>query len=338
MFAKAVAISALLAIANAGAPAVVQYSNPSVGVGGSNTVRGFAGLSSVTHQAKAVDSPFSTVRKTDTRVTNDAVAYASPVPQQVVQYAQPGVQYTQQAPTVQYAQQAPVQYTQQAPVQYTQQAPVQYAQPAVQYTQQPTVQYAQQPTVQYASAPVQYAAAPVQTVAKVAAAPAVTYAQPTYAAVSGPGAYYNYAPVQAAPAVTYAQQSVAAVSGPRPFYNYAPVAYASGPAQAVAYGTKTLSGAPVAVQQVAKVAAYPPPPATLQYHQPTVYAQQAVGKVGVGQVSYGSPVVAKVAAAPLTRAVPVAKTANLLGVNFSPISPQTASLHFNGFGTSYTLF
>lgn len=99
---QAVTIFACVAVARAGAPVAYQIGNPSIGIGGANTVRGFAGLSSVTHQAKvhiifssnssssswyviiftpflflnsqAVDSPFSTVRKTDTRVTNDAVA------------------------------------------------------------------------------------------------------------------------------------------------------------------------------------------------------------------------------------------------------------------------
>ncbi|ODN06600.1 Larval/pupal cuticle protein H1C [Orchesella cincta] len=282
MFAKAVAISALLAVAQAGvAPAVVQYSSPSVGVSGSNTVRGVAGLSSVTHQAKAVDSAFSTVRKTDTRVTNDA----QPIYAQQVQ----PVQYTQQV------QAAPVQYAQQIqPVQYTQQvqaAPVQYAQqvqPAVQYTQQvqPAVQYAQQvqPAVQYAQQ--------VQ--------PAVQYAQ------------------QVQPAV-YQQASIAAVSGPRPYYNYAPVAYAQ---PGVQYGTKTLSG--VAPVGVAKVAAAPVQYAgAVQYHQPT-FVQQAVTKVA-------APVA-------LAKTVPVAKTANLLGVNFSPIQPGVATSYFNGFGASYSLF
>ena len=59
------------------APAVFAGS---VGAQSEHTVRGFGGLSTVSHQAKAVHTPYSHVHKTDTRITNDAVhAYAAPV-------------------------------------------------------------------------------------------------------------------------------------------------------------------------------------------------------------------------------------------------------------------
>ncbi|CAG7827929.1 unnamed protein product [Allacma fusca] len=76
---KAVAILAFVAAAQAistGNP----YLNPHIGVQGEQTVRGYGGLNTVSHQSKSVVSPHSSVQKTDTRVTNDALtAYASPL-------------------------------------------------------------------------------------------------------------------------------------------------------------------------------------------------------------------------------------------------------------------
>jgi len=299
MFAKAVVISALFAAAHAGVvqPQVSYLSNPSVGVGGSNTYRGVAGLSSITHQAKAVDSAFSTVRKTDTRVTNDAVAYAQP---QVAYAAQPQVAYAQPAPVAYaapsyaYAQPQYTQYAHAVAQPALAPAPVAYAQPA----------YAAAPAVAYGT--------------KTVSASPVAYAQPAYAAA--PVQYAQQAPV------AYAQQAPVAYAQPAPvaYAQQAPVAYAQpayAAAPAVAYGSKTISAAPVAYAQPAYAAG----PAPIAYAQgPAVYAKQPVAKF-----------------AQVARAVPLTKTApatNLLGVAFSPISPQTATLHFNGFGTSYSLF
>ncbi|XP_069688804.1 pupal cuticle protein C1B-like [Periplaneta americana] len=92
---KYVILAALVAVANAGflsAPAVgyAGYAAPAVGYAGyagyaappaigashQSTVRSLDGNSAVSHYSKAVDSPFSSVRKYDTRISNDAVALA----------------------------------------------------------------------------------------------------------------------------------------------------------------------------------------------------------------------------------------------------------------------
>nr|CAD7267060.1 unnamed protein product [Timema shepardi] len=95
---KCIVLAAVLAVANAGylggpaisygapalsyaAPALsyaapVAVHAPSVGSSHESTVRSLDGNSAVTHYSKAVDSAFSSVRKVDTRVSNDAQALA----------------------------------------------------------------------------------------------------------------------------------------------------------------------------------------------------------------------------------------------------------------------
>nr|CAD7435002.1 unnamed protein product [Timema monikensis] len=82
---KCIVLAAVLAVANAGylggaavsygAPSVAVHA-PSVGSSHESTVRSLDGNSAVTHYSKAVDSAFSSVRKVDTRVSNDAQALA----------------------------------------------------------------------------------------------------------------------------------------------------------------------------------------------------------------------------------------------------------------------
>nr|CAD7257079.1 unnamed protein product [Timema shepardi] len=103
--AECIVLAAVLAVANAGylggpaisygapalsyaapalsyaAPALsyaapVAVHAPSVGSYHESTVRSLDGNSAVTHYSKAVDSAFSSVRKVDTRVSNDAQALA----------------------------------------------------------------------------------------------------------------------------------------------------------------------------------------------------------------------------------------------------------------------
>jgi hypothetical protein len=74
-------LAALLAIADAEGPAAYStFTAPidygSVGSTHESTVKGFGGNSVISQYSKAVDTPYSSVRKYDTRISNDALAYA----------------------------------------------------------------------------------------------------------------------------------------------------------------------------------------------------------------------------------------------------------------------
>ncbi|XP_036219619.2 pupal cuticle protein C1B [Bactrocera oleae] len=173
---KFVVLSALLAVASAGVLQPITYAhvaNPAVDAVASshqNVVRTFDGT--VSQYSKTIETPYSSVHKTDTRVSNNvyqpAVAktvYAAPAPAAVyahsvpvartVAYAAPAV-----AKTVTYAAPAPV-YHHEVPVAKT----VTYAAPAV----AKTVTYAAPAvakTVTYSApvpVPVYHHAAPVAT-------------------------------------------------------------------------------------------------------------------------------------------------------------------------------
>lgn len=86
-----------MAVANAGflsAPAVgyaaapIAVHAPAIGASQQSTIRTLDGNSAVSHYSKAVDSAFSSVRKYDTRISNDAVALAHAT------YAAPAVAYS----------------------------------------------------------------------------------------------------------------------------------------------------------------------------------------------------------------------------------------------------
>ncbi|XP_017864014.1 PREDICTED: cuticle protein 16.5 isoform X2 [Drosophila arizonae] len=184
-FRYVISLCALVAYANAGLLAShVAVANPAVDAVAStqqNVVRSFGGT--VSSYSKAVDTPYSSVRKTDTRVQNNvytpAIAkttYAAPL-------------YTQATPLVQktvYAAQAPVlaktvsygapSFTYSAPAPVVAKT-VSYGAPAVTYSA-PAPVLAK--TVSYAApAPVlakTVYSAPV--IAKSYAAPAVAYAAP----------------------------------------------------------------------------------------------------------------------------------------------------------------
>ncbi|KAH8302755.1 hypothetical protein KR044_010523 [Drosophila immigrans] len=166
-----ISLCALVAYANAGLIAShVAVANPAVDAVAStqqNVVRSFAGT--VSSYSKAVDTPYSSVRKSDTRIQNNvyspAIAHAAPL-------------YTQATPIVEktvYAAPAPVV------------AKTVYAAPSVHYAAPApvvakTVSYAAPvvaKTVSYAAPAVHYAA-PAPVVAKTVsyAAPAVAYAAP----------------------------------------------------------------------------------------------------------------------------------------------------------------
>lgn len=204
MYGKALILFAIIAAVNAGVTPAVTYvhDSPHLGAQSEHTVRGFAGLSSVSKQAKAVDSAFSSVRTNDVRVTNNA-AYAAFAP---AAYAAP-------AP-VAYAAPAPVAYAAPAPVVKTAvaAAPVHYAHHT--YSAVPAVAHtyaAPAPIVKSYAAPAPvatYAAAPA--IAKVHAPAVATYAAPAYATYAAPAVAKVHAPAVA----TYAAPAVAKVHQP----------------------------------------------------------------------------------------------------------------------------
>lgn len=139
---KIVCVLALIAIANAGVlldtvqiaqnyAAPFTYSDTAVGSTQEKVVRSFDGT--VSHYSKSVDTPFSSVRKTDTRVNNKVytpVAYHADVP--VTYHAAPiGSSATSTAyhvPSIDalHYQAAPVAYS--SPIKTLQ--PIQYSHPA----------------------------------------------------------------------------------------------------------------------------------------------------------------------------------------------------------------
>jgi hypothetical protein len=104
-----VILAAVLAVANAGylaAPAVTAYAAPaSVAVAtptitsqSQNTLRSYGNLGQVSTYTKSIDTPFSSVRKSDVRVSNDALAYAAAPA--VAYHAAPAVAAYHAAPAV----------------------------------------------------------------------------------------------------------------------------------------------------------------------------------------------------------------------------------------------
>ncbi|KAJ4436695.1 hypothetical protein ANN_16827 [Periplaneta americana] len=89
---KYVILAALVAVANAGflsAPAAVGYAAPALGYAAavstpaitsqhSNILRSYGNLGQVSTYSKTIDTPYSSVRKSDVRVSNDALAYHAP--------------------------------------------------------------------------------------------------------------------------------------------------------------------------------------------------------------------------------------------------------------------
>ncbi|KAE8572937.1 pupal cuticle protein G1A [Halyomorpha halys] len=77
---KVLIFAAAVAAAQAGYIAPVSYGLASTAIGSSSqsTLRSADGSSAISQYSKAVDTAFSSVRKTDTRITNDA-RYITPV-------------------------------------------------------------------------------------------------------------------------------------------------------------------------------------------------------------------------------------------------------------------
>nr|AYA49985.1 cuticular protein 44-aa motif 1 [Leptinotarsa decemlineata] len=186
----AVAHAAPVAVAHA-APVVSTYASspvaihaPAYGATHQSVERSLGGAQSVSHYSKAVDSAFSSVRKYDTRITNDALSVAhAPV---VSAYSAAPVYAKAVAPAVAYSA-APSfssSYIQKA-------APLAYASYA---HAAPVATYAAHaaPVAAYAAhaAPVaSYSAGPVVTKAAVAYSPAAVVSHMTF---SGLGTAYQW--------------------------------------------------------------------------------------------------------------------------------------------------
>ncbi|CAH1176488.1 unnamed protein product [Phaedon cochleariae] len=190
--------------------APVSIHAPAYGASHQSVERSLGGAQSVSHYSKAVDSAFSSVRKYDTRITNDALSVA------------PVATYAAHAPVATYAS-APVFTKTVAPLAYSA-APavsssyIHQASSPVYAAQAPVATYASAPVIAKAVAPVAYAHAPVATYAT--HAPVATYA--AHAPVA---TYAAHAPV-----ATYAAHA-------------APVAYSAGPVvtkSAIAYSPATV--------------------------------------------------------------------------------------------------
>jgi len=125
MFSKVAILFAIVAGSCALTPGHIAYDGAyAQGAQSEHTVRGFAGLSSISKQAKAIHSPYSVSQKHDTRVTNDAAyGYAAPA----YGYAAPAYGYAG-APL---AHPAYAQHAYAAPVAHPAYAQHAYAAPAV---------------------------------------------------------------------------------------------------------------------------------------------------------------------------------------------------------------
>ncbi|KAF4523752.1 hypothetical protein B566_EDAN010252 [Ephemera danica] len=99
-------LSACLAVANAGfLAAPVAVSAPAVASVSQNTYRGFGNVGQVSTYSKSLDTPFSSVRKSDVRITNGGgfaapVAYAAPYSPYVAKVATPVAYASPYAPAV----------------------------------------------------------------------------------------------------------------------------------------------------------------------------------------------------------------------------------------------
>jgi hypothetical protein len=179
-------------VAHAAGPAAYStYTAPldygSVGSTHESTVKGFGGNSVISQYSKSVDTPYSSVRKYDSRISNDALAYA-PAAHAI---ATPAVAYGA-APALAYGA---------APgVAYGAGIRAYGAAPAVAYGAAPAVAYGAAPAVAYGAGIRAYGAAPALAYG---AAPAVAYGaaySPAIAktAVAAPlGVAYSAAPAVA---------------------------------------------------------------------------------------------------------------------------------------------
>lgn len=171
---------------NAAVSAPLAIHAPAIGSSQQSVVRSLDGNSAVSHYSKAVDTAFSSVRKYDTRVTNDAKylqyatapVYHAPAPAVYTAaaapaaYAPASAYYAAAAPIVKTVASAPAYYTAASPIVKTV-APAAYA-PAPAYYAAPSPIVKTIAPAAYAPASAYYApAAPI--VKTIAAAPVVAH-------------------------------------------------------------------------------------------------------------------------------------------------------------------
>lgn len=153
------------------APALA-VATPAIGASHQSTIRSFDGT--VSHHSKAVDTAFSSVRKADTRISNNvyspaiAATYAAPAaPALYASHAAPAVYTSHAAPAVYTSHAAPTVYTS-------------HAAPAL-YASHPA------PAVYSQAAPAIYAAAPKTLAYAASATPVVAHVS-----FDGLGAHYAW--------------------------------------------------------------------------------------------------------------------------------------------------
>lgn len=121
-----------LAVAQA-APLAIHA--PAVGTSQQNVLRSYGGNAAISTYSKAVDSAFSSVRKYDTRITNDALpVYAHAAPVATYAHAAPVATYAHAAPLATYSHVAPVASYATSPVATTYAAAPVVAKTAVAYS------------------------------------------------------------------------------------------------------------------------------------------------------------------------------------------------------------
>ncbi|KAI4495409.1 hypothetical protein M0802_008799 [Mischocyttarus mexicanus] len=330
---KLIALSALLAIAQAGGPAAYDIATASadlssVGYSQESTQKGYAGQNVVSSYSRAEDSAHSSVRVSNSHVTNDALTYAAAPAAVIAKPAYTAATYA--APVVAKAALAPATYTTYAA----------HATPVLAKTA-----YAAAPAYSYAA----HAAAPAYSYAAHAVAPAYSYAahaapvlaKTAYAAAPAYGYAAHAAPVlasqlhAAAPVYSYAAHSGPVVT--KTTYGTSAYGYASPLVAKTAYATAPLvTKATVAAPAVVTKTAYAAP----AYAAPA-YAAPAYAATTYGYAAHATPVLAKAAySAPIAHvaATPViAKTAHV-GPAYGYAAEYAAPVvhaTFTGLGTSY---
>ncbi|KAG4068444.1 hypothetical protein HA402_004784 [Bradysia odoriphaga] len=107
------------------APAHIGYSSPAIGSTHQSTIRSFDGT--VSHQSKAIDTAFSSVRKSDTRISNNlytpalatkTISYAAPLATKTLAYAAPSYAATSYASPAVYSS-GPAVISQKAAISYS---------------------------------------------------------------------------------------------------------------------------------------------------------------------------------------------------------------------------
>lgn len=144
-----------------------------------NIVRSAHGT--VSQTSKVVQTPTSSVRKSDTRITNDGYKTLS--------YAEPAHAYVAHAPATHYAVHQPTQYVHSAPTQYVHSAPAVVSKTVVSQPQVHTYSHAAPVTTYSHAAPVHTYSHASPVVAKVHYSPAVEVAHASY---ESPIAHYAW--------------------------------------------------------------------------------------------------------------------------------------------------